>query len=80
MRVNKEATLAKLPVLSDRAPKKMRGSDVYIERVRHPGEAQPIANVLWQRNVYRIGDGEQIQPIRAGSQDAIKLPSKGFST
>jgi len=75
MRVNKEATLAKLPVLSDRAPKKTRGNQVYVERIRHPDEAKPPTNDLWKREVYRPGNGEQSQPIRAGSQDAFtKLP------
>ena len=80
MRVNKSATLAKLPVLSDRAPKKMRGNTFYEERVRHPDEAKPVTNDLWQREVYRPGNGEQIQPMRAGSQEALTKPSKGFST
>lgn len=80
MRVNKSATLAKLPVLSDRAPKKMRGNDVYVERVRHPDEALPPTNDLWKREVYRPGNGEQSQPLRAGSQEAFTKPSKGFST
>jgi hypothetical protein len=80
MRVNKSATLAKLPVLSDRAPKKMRGKTFYEERVRYPGEAKPITNDLWQREVYRPGDGEQFQSTRSGSQDAMKIQSKGYST
>ena len=80
MRINKQATLAKLPVLSDRAPKKMRGNTFYEERVRHPGEAKPATNDLWQRQVYRLGDGEQFQLSRAGSQDAFAKPSRGFST
>ena len=80
MRVNKEATLAKLPVLSDRAPKKMRGNTFYEERVRHPDEAKPVTNDLWQREVYRPGDGEQFQSTRAGSQDAMKVLSRGYST
>jgi hypothetical protein len=80
VRVNKSATLAKLPVLSDRAPKKMRGNTFYEKRIKHPDEAKPATNDLWQREVYQPGNGEQTQPIRAGSQDAMKLPSKGFST
>ena len=80
MRVNKSATLAKLPTLSDRAPKKMRGKDVYIERIRHADEALPPTLDLWKREGYRPGNGEQIQPVRAGSQDAFTKPSKGFST
>lgn len=80
MRINKQATLAKLPVLSDRAPKKMRGNTFYEERVKHPGEAKPATNDLWQRQVYRPGDGEQFQSSRAGSQDAFAKPSRGFST
>jgi len=80
VRVNKSATLAKLPVLSDRAPKKMRGNTFYVERVRHPDEAKPATNDLWQREVYRPGNGEQIQPLRSGSQEAFTKPSKGFST
>ena len=80
MRVNKSATLAKLPVLSDRAPKKMRGNTFYVERVRHKDEAKPATNDLWQREVYRPGNGEQMQPVRAGSQDAFNKPSRGYST
>jgi len=80
VRVNKSATLAKLPVLSERAPKKMRGNTFYEERVRHPDEAKPVTNDLWQREVYRPGDGEQFQSTRAGSQDAMKVLSRGYST
>jgi len=80
VRVNKSATLAKLPVLSDRAPKKMRGNTFYVERIKQPGEAKPITNDLWQREVYRPGNGEQMQPVRAGSQDAFAKPSRGYST
>ena len=81
MRVNKSATLAKLPTLSDRAGKKMRGNQVYVKRERHPDEAKPPVNNLWQRDVYCPGDGEfQRHITRSGSQEAFTKPSKGFST
>ena len=80
MRINKEAVLHKLPTLSDRATQRVRGDNEYVERVRHPNEAKPVTNDLWQREVYRPGDGEQFQSTRFGSQDAMKIQSRGYST
>ena len=80
MRINKEAVLHKLPTLSDRATQRVRGDNEYVERVRHPNEARPVTNDLWQREVYRPGDGEGTYIIRSGSQDAFAKPSRGFST
>ena len=80
MRINKEALIHKLPTLSDRATQRVRGDNEYVERVRHPNEAKPVTNDLWQREVYRPGDGEGTYITRSGSQDAFAKPSRGFST
>lgn len=80
MRINKEAVLHKLPTLSDRATQRVRGNQVYVPRIKQVNEVAPPASNLWQRDIYRVGDGEQVQSLRSGSQDASKIQSKGFST
>ena len=80
MRINKEAMIHKLPTLSDRATQRVRGDNEYVERVRQPNEALPPSNDLFTRATYRSGDGEQFQSARAGSQDAMKVLSRGYST
>jgi len=83
VRVNKSATLSKLPTLSDRATQRVRGDNEYVERIRHPNEALPMTfNRVKDasEDAYRTGDGENKYITRTGSQDAMKLPSKGFST
>ena len=53
----------------------------YTEREKLPGEVKQAENDLWQRPVYRSGDGDSMrQVLRAGSLDAFSLPSKGNRT
>ena len=81
MRINKEAVLHKLPTLSDRATQRVRGDNEYVERMKQPNEALPLTfNRLKETSAYRTGDGEQFQSTRSGSQDAMKIQSRGFST
>lgn len=50
----------------------------YVER---PGEVRASDNDLWQRDVYRTGDGDSTAQVpRAGSLVAFSLPSKGSRT
>ena len=53
----------------------------YVERQKLPGEVKAAENDLWQRPVYRSGDGDSMRQVpRAGSLDAFSLPSKGNRT
>ena len=53
----------------------------YVEREKQPGEVKQAENDLWQRPVYRSGDGDSMRQVpRAGSLDAFNLPSKGNRT
>lgn len=53
----------------------------YVEREKQPGEVKQAENDLWQRPVYRSGDGDSMRQVpRAGSLDAFSLPSRGNQT
>jgi hypothetical protein len=53
----------------------------YVEREKQPGEVKQAENDLWQRPVYRSGDGDSMRQVpRAGSLDAFSLPSRGNKT
>jgi hypothetical protein len=53
----------------------------YVEREKLPGEVKAAENDLWQRNVYKTGDGDYTAQVpRAGSLVAFSLPSKGLKT
>jgi hypothetical protein len=53
----------------------------YVERQKQPGEVKAAENDLWQRPVYRSGDGDSMRQVpRASSLDAFNLPSRGNRT
>ena len=53
----------------------------YVEREKLPGEVKGAENDLWQRPVYRSGDGDSMrQVVREGSLKAFSLPSRGNRT
>ena len=53
----------------------------YTEREKQPGEVKAAEDDLWQRPVYRSGDGDSMRQVpRAGSLDAFSLPSRGHRT
>jgi hypothetical protein len=59
--------------------KKLMGE--YVERPKLSGEVQASGNDLWQRPVYRTGDGDYTAQVpRAGSLVAFSLPSRGNRT
>jgi hypothetical protein len=53
----------------------------YVEREKQPGEVKQAENDLWQRPVYRSGDGDSMRQVpREGSLVAFSLPSRGNKT
>ena len=53
----------------------------YVAREKLPGEVQAPTNDLFQRPVYRTGDGDNGTYVpRPGSLVAFTLPSKGLRT
>ena len=53
----------------------------YVERQKLDGEVKGAENDLWQRPMYRSGDGDSMRQVpRAGSLDAFSLPSRGHRT
>jgi len=53
----------------------------YVERQKQPGEVKGAENDLWQRPVYRSGDGDSMRQVpREGSLKAFSLPSRGSRT
>ena len=47
---------------------------------KRPGMALPSRDNIFNRDTYRVGDGEVFQQMRPGAEDALKLPSRGFRT
>lgn len=45
-----------------------------------PALAGPASNDLFIRSVYKVGDGDTIQPPRPGSLDHLAFKSKGNQT
>jgi hypothetical protein len=64
----------------DKMRKRAGSAEVYAPRVKQENEAMPPASDLWSRDTYRVGDGEVRGAMRPGSEDAMKLPSRGHST
>lgn len=51
----------------------------YVERQKQENEAKASENNVWDRNVYKTGDGDYTAQVpRAGSLVAFSLPSKGI--
>ena len=80
MRINAKSETHTLPVQSDKANKRTHGTEGYTPRIKRRNEATPPTLDLWSRDTYRVGDGEVRGAMRPGSEDAMKLPSRGHST
>jgi len=53
----------------------------YVEKQKLPGQVKAAENDLWQRPVYRSGDGDSMRQVpREGSLKAFSLPSRGNKT
>jgi hypothetical protein len=53
----------------------------YVKREKQPGEVKQAENDLWERPVYRSGDGDSMRQVpREGSLRAFSLPSRGNRT
>ena len=79
LRENRQSLSHVLPPLSDKNPKRdVSGGAVLMPKLK--GAALPNKSNIWDRTTYRTGDGEVFQQMRPGAEDALKLPSRGFST
>ena len=53
----------------------------YVERQKQENEAKASENNVWDRNVYKTGDGDYTAQVpREGSLVAFSLPSRGHRT
>jgi hypothetical protein len=60
---------------------KVNRTPTHVERQKLPGEVKQAENDLWQRPVYRPGDGDSMRQVpREGSLKAFSLPSRGNKT
>ena len=58
-----------------------QSAGAYVERIKRPGEVNAPALSIWERDVYRSGDGDSMrQVVREGSLKAFSLPSRGNRT
>ena len=66
------------PLTDKNPPRYVRGGAVLMPKLK--GAALPNKSNIWDRTTYRTGDGEIAQQMRPGAEDALRLPSRGFST
>lgn len=79
LRENRQSLSHVLPPLTDKNPQRyVSGGVVLLPKLK--GAALPNKSNIWDRTTYRTGDGEVFQQMRPGAEDALKLPSRGFST
>ena len=79
LRVNQNNPAHALAPLTDKNPPRyVRGGVVLMPKLK--GAAVPNKSNIWDRTTYRTGDGEVFQQMRPGAEDALRLPSRGFST
>ena len=63
------------------ARKNLGDAEAPVLRPKHKHEALASTDDLWQRPMYRLGDGDPTaQVLRSGSMRAYALPSRGFRT
>jgi hypothetical protein len=81
IKVNRTPTHMVRPAALELQKKTKTIMGAYTERQRRPGEVRASDNDLWQRDVYRTGDGDSTAQVpRAGSLVAFSLPSRGSRT
>jgi hypothetical protein len=81
IRVNRAPTHMVRPAALGLQKRTERIMSEYTEREKQPGEVKQAENDLWQRPVYRSGDGDSMRQVpREGSLKAFSLPSRGNRT
>jgi len=81
IRVNRTPSHMVRPAALELQKQTKRIMGEYVEREKQPGEVQASDNDLWQRPVYRTGDGDHTAQVpREGSLVAFSLPSRGNRT
>jgi len=81
IKVNRTPTHMVRPASIELQKKTKQTLGEYVEREKLPGEVKRAENDLWERPMYRSGDGDSMRQVpRAGSLDAFSLPSRGNRT
>lgn len=81
IKVNRTPTHMVRPASLELQKKTKETLGAYVERQKLPGEVKQAENDLWQRPVYRSGDGDSMRQVpREGSLKAFSLPSRGNRT
>jgi len=81
IKVNRAPTHMVRPAAIELQKKTKQTLGEYVEREKLDGEVKAAENDLWQRPVYRSGDGDSMrQVVREGSLKAFSLPSRGNRT
>lgn len=81
IKVNRTPTHMVRPASLELQKKTKETLGAYVERQKLPGEVKAAENDLWQRPVYRSGDGDSMRQVpREGSLKAFSLPSRGNRT
>jgi len=78
LRKNQETPAHALTPQTDKNPKRyISGGAVLMPK--RPGQALPPGENLFERDTYKIGDGERMQSGRPGADDHLKIKSRGNS-
>jgi hypothetical protein len=81
IRVNRTPTHMVRPAALELQKKTKVIMGEYVEREKLSGEVKQAENDLWERPVYRSGDGDSMRQVpREGSLKAFSLPSRGNRT
>jgi hypothetical protein len=81
IKVNRTPTHMVRPAAIELQKKTKQTLGEYVEREKLPGEVSAPALSIWERGVYRSGDGDSMrQVVREGSLKAFSLPSRGNKT
>jgi len=81
IKVNRTPTHMVRPAALELQKKTKQTLGEYVERQKLPSEVKAADNDLWQRPMYRSGDGDYTAQVpRAGSLVAFSLPSRGNRT
>lgn len=81
IKVNRTPTHMVRPAALELQKQTKRIMGEYVEREKLAGEVKAAQNDLWQRPMYRSGDGDSMRQVpREGSLKAFSLPSRGNRT
>jgi len=75
MKISQEANIRNLKEINDIQTRWKEIKDVTLAFLARPATPQQST---FNKGTYRLGDGEKLQPVRPGSEDHKRWPSRGL--